>query len=322
VLNVGLLGCGNMGSGHAEAWSKLPGTRLAGVYDARPAAAKAMAGRFKARFFATAEEMAADPDIQAVDICAPTFTHASFVHLACRHSKAILCEKPLARSRQDFEAIQRSLRHSRVPFMAAQVVRYFPEYRQAREVLRSGQIGRLRFARLSRRVPRPAADWYYDWDRAGGCLVDVAVHDLDFACWAFGKPLRTFFAGPGRSAMKLRTDQVFGQIEFAGGVQAQVECAWTLDESFETRLELSGDRGKLYTRSGQAWLVLEREGKGVKKLKLAGVDPWYEEIRDFAKAVVRKQRPPVDLKEVEPSMKLVYASMESMEEGRWVGVGE
>jgi predicted dehydrogenase len=81
-----------------------------------------------------------------------------------------------------------------VPFMPAQVVRFFPEFRKAHDLVVSGVIGRPAAIRTRRcgRHPQGAGGWFANRELSGGVLLDLAIHDFDWIRWTFGEVERVF----------------------------------------------------------------------------------------------------------------------------------
>ncbi|MGH9548252.1 MAG: Gfo/Idh/MocA family protein, partial [Terriglobales bacterium] len=130
AFKVAIVGAGFMGEAHAGRWMRHEDAELIGVFDLdREAASK-----IKAPYFKTWEELVkAGPDI--VDICTPTTTHLELIRKAAAANKAVMCEKPLARTLEQCDQCIDVIRRSGIPLMAAHVLRYFPEYETARRLV-------------------------------------------------------------------------------------------------------------------------------------------------------------------------------------------
>lgn len=196
-MKLAVIGLGFMGSTHVKAVRALPGVELAAVCSRD---AKILSGDFSeirgnigdpggqvdlsgvARYREIGV-LLADPAIDAVDICLPTEMHESVAIDALRAGKHVLVEKPMAldgasasRMVQEAERRQRTL-------MAAQVIRFWPEYAALRETVRSGRLGALRGAIFRRRCAAPS---WGNWE--GGGAFDLLIHDVDFVLHLLGKP--------------------------------------------------------------------------------------------------------------------------------------
>jgi len=95
ALRIAVLGCGRIGQMHAANIGRHPRTSLPMVYDIDSAAAAAVAEREGARAAASAEEILASAEVDAVLIATATPTHADYIEMAVEAGKAALCEKPI-----------------------------------------------------------------------------------------------------------------------------------------------------------------------------------------------------------------------------------
>jgi predicted dehydrogenase len=196
-MKLAVIGLGFMGSTHLKAARALPGVEVAAVSSRDE---KKLSGDFSevrgnngdpggrvdlsgvARYREIGA-LLADPSIDAVDICLPTGMHERVTIEALRAGKHVLVEKPMA---LDGAAADRMVaeagRQGRV-LMAAQAIRFWPEYAALRETVRSGRLGTFRGAIFRRRCAAPS---WGTWE--GGGAFDLLIHDVDFALHAFGKP--------------------------------------------------------------------------------------------------------------------------------------
>jgi predicted dehydrogenase len=125
----------------------------------------------------------ADSSVDAVDICLPTEMHERVAIDALRAGKHVLVEKPMALDGPAAgRMVQEAERQERV-LMAAQVIRFWPEYVALRDTVRSGRLGALRGAVFRRRCAAPS---WGNWE--GGGAFDLLIHDVDFVLHLLGKP--------------------------------------------------------------------------------------------------------------------------------------
>src|SRR5690348_7206462 len=140
-MHVAIIGAGAMGRTHAAALRTIDGVTIAaiGTRSAAPAAAE-LARTHGAELLSTAQPLAR-PDIDTGVIATPTDTHLELGRAAAQAGKQIICEKPLARTLAEGEALIDAARRAGVKLGLAHVVRYFPEYARARDAVQRGEIG-------------------------------------------------------------------------------------------------------------------------------------------------------------------------------------
>ncbi|MFI8850991.1 Gfo/Idh/MocA family protein [Streptomyces sp. NPDC053499] len=205
-LGVGMVGYAFMGQAHSQGWRTvgrvfdLPlSPALAAVCGRDPAAVRAAAGRLG---WAAAETdwraLIARADVQLVDICTPGDSHAEIAVAALEAGKHVLCEKPLANTVEEAEAMAEAARAARARGQVAMVgfnYRRTPALALARRMVADGRLGELRHVRVSY-----LQDWLVDpafplaWrlrkEAAGsGALGDLGAHAVDLAQHLAGSPL-------------------------------------------------------------------------------------------------------------------------------------
>lgn len=291
MKRVGIVGAGLIGSWHAERWVKLPVT-LAGHYDCNPEKAQSAGAAFGGKVYESLEALIQDVDI--VDICTPTYAHKEGVLSAARAGKPIVCEKPLARHLSDCEAMIAACERANVPLFVAHVVRFFPQFVRAKEVWESGVLGKPGVIRTVRggSFPRATPDsWYSDFERCGGVIMDLGIHDIDFARWCFGEVKRVFARGLTFAGESMR-DHALITLRFENGAIGHLESSWAYPPGpFRTRLELAGSTGLLEWDAFDpmplevSWRRREESDLSVTHSSgsplVAEDDPYYRELEHF-----------------------------------------
>lgn len=149
--------------------------------------AQAAATQFGApKAYGALEDMLQDPDVEAVYIASPNSEHVSQAILAARAGRHVLCEKPIGLNRAEALALAQVQQETGVHVAEAFMVRYQPRWLAARDIVRSGRLGRLRqiFATYSVTI-RDTADIRFDRALGGGALGDLAVYPITAARFLF-----------------------------------------------------------------------------------------------------------------------------------------
>lgn len=253
TIRVGLIGCGFITQLHSRA---LRGILKAGLVDAAIVAtcdvdlarAEAAAKAHDAPL-ATTDPAAVLAAVDAVWICTPTSSHRALVEQAAAAGVAIFCEKPLATSLADAEAMAAVA--AAVPSQVGLVLRTSPAYSALVERVRSGDLGRPMTVvfRDDQYLPNQgqyASEWRADVTIAGGgTLLEHSIHDLDVLRWLLGDATfvsaRTAnFAGhPGIEDLAVAT------ITFESGAVATLTSVWhqILTRPSTRSLEVICERG-------------------------------------------------------------------------------
>ena len=174
MIRVGIAGCGKIAQvRHLPEYAAHPDAQIRGLYDLNQDRTRALAQQYQAKAYASFEEMLADPELDAVSICAANASHASMSVAALKAGKHVLCEKPMATSLADCEEMVRAARENGKELMIGQNQRLAAAHVKAKELLDSGAIGRLITYTTSFRhggpetwTVDPANNWFFDKKRA------------------------------------------------------------------------------------------------------------------------------------------------------------
>lgn len=144
-LRVGLAGAGWVSQHHLDSWARLADrAHVVAIADPNPAAARGRASAYGIpAVYGSVDAMLDAERLDAIDVAAPREAHAPICRLAARHGLAILCQKPLAPTLAEAEALAADA-GGRVPFMVHENWRFRPHYRQVAAWLRDGRIGDVR----------------------------------------------------------------------------------------------------------------------------------------------------------------------------------
>ncbi|PRY48682.1 putative dehydrogenase [Geodermatophilus tzadiensis] len=284
TLGVGLIGYAFMGAAHSQAWRTAPH-----FFDLplRPDL-RVLAGRDADRVAEAAGKLGwaetetdwrrvvERADVGLVDVCTPGDTHAEIAIAALEAGKHVLCEKPLANSVAEAEAMTEAAQRAAargVRSMVGFTYRRVPAIGLARRLVAEGRLGRIRHVRaayLQDWIADPAApmSWRLEKDKAGsGALGDIGAHVVDLTQYITGETLtgvsallETFVterplpasagslsgtAGEGMGRVTVDDAAVF-LARFSGGALATFEATrFALGRKNGIRIEVNGSEGSL-----------------------------------------------------------------------------
>ena len=197
AIRVGILGFahGHVGM-YCARWQEQPelGVRVVAGWDHDADRAAAAAKSFSAAVEPSAGALLARHDVNAVVIGAETSLHATLVEQAAAAGKAIVLQKPLALTLEEANRIVAAVRRAGVPFSMAWQMRTDPQNLKMRELLASGQFGKVFMARrrhgLSMILTNPQFRnmWHLKPEYNRDIWADDAAHPIDFMYWLFGMP--------------------------------------------------------------------------------------------------------------------------------------
>ena len=244
----------------------------------------------------------ADVAVDAIYVATPNDRHRVVVELAAEAGKAILCEKPMAATLADAEAIGVSVRRSGVLYGTAFDQRHHPAHAAIRDQVRDGSVGivtavRIIYACWLGRDWSPIADaenWRADAARAGGgALMDLAPHGLDLIGFLIDDPVSDVAAITQHRVQDYEVDDgamLIGRT--SGGVLVSLHVAYNHPETLpRRRLEIIGTRGMMVAENtmGQAAggevFRLDAASGVAARLPVGAGSPFERQMRAFASAV-------------------------------------
>ena len=305
-MKVAVLGLGFMGTTHVKAWHRVAGAVLAAVEsrDSRKlegdfAGVAGNLGGASERVdlagiskYGEIEPLLEDPEIEAVDVCLPTYLHESVAIQALRAGKHVLVEKPMALDEQAAERmIDEAARANRV-LMTAHVLRFLPEYTALRDVVHGGTAGSLRHAEFRRRCAAPGwAEWMLDPAKSGGGAFDLLIHDADLCLHLFGPPVK--ISATGYVDHSVGIDCLAADLFYGDGGVVSIAGGWRQPGSYPFSMEytvtLEGGTVE-YSSAGRTPHWYGRDGSH-RALKLDEQDGYVAELAYFAQCCRTRRDP-------------------------------
>lgn len=183
-LNWGVVGCGVIANQMAESL-KLAGRSLTAIANrTRSKAEEFAAAHNVARVYDTAEELYADPEIDAIYITTPHNTHITYLRGALSAGKHVLCEKAITLNSEELDEARAIAREKGVVLMDATTILHMPLYHELLRRTREGEFGKMNLAQLNFGSFKEFGDGnnrFYSIDMAGGAMLDLGVYSLSLA---------------------------------------------------------------------------------------------------------------------------------------------
>ncbi|MDR2619011.1 MAG: Gfo/Idh/MocA family oxidoreductase [Treponema sp.] len=190
TVTVGLIGHGGMGNVHSQCYQDLEGkgVKVIAAADLDKSKREAAAERHGCRVFVTGMELIEKADVDLIDICLPSYLHASHAVAAMEKGAAVITEKPACLTRTDLAKLLKTQERTGVNCGVAQCLRFWDEYEWLAEAVRRKTYGRPLSAVFSRISGGPPPRWFAEWEKSGTAAFDLHIHDVDILCHIFGKP--------------------------------------------------------------------------------------------------------------------------------------
>ena len=313
MRSLGLIGAGKVARVHASNLARIEGVRLVAVADAVPEAAESLAGEVGCDALASAGELLARADVDAVLVTTPPDTHAELIGAAADAGKQIFCEKPLATSVDDARGAVEAAERAGVLLQIGYNRRFDPGFRSVREEVQEGRVGRPLLLRISSRDPSPPPPEYLA--RSGGVFLDTTSHDLDLARFVLGAEV-TEVAARGASLVDENAaaigdvDTLVVALAFSNGAFGAIDNCRLSAYGYDQRLEVHGTDGLAQAENVPAHFYTDRYEEAFRR-----------ELESFV-AALDGGEPEVTGRDGLAAVVAAEAARRSLDEGRVVRVEE
>jgi UDP-N-acetyl-2-amino-2-deoxyglucuronate dehydrogenase len=329
-IGIGILGCGNVATIHAEAIRHVPGLRLTSVCSRSSASARKLGERFQVPSYSDFNRFLADSSMQAVSICTPSGTHSELGRAIASHDKHVLVEKPIDVSLEAADSLIQTCKRSRVRLGVSLQSRFLDAPRILKEAIDNGRLGAPVAASAYIKWYR-SADYYHSasWRGTlaldgGGALINQAIHTVDLLRWMMG-PVGSLLAFSDRKIHRQieGEDTLVAALRFQNGALGVIEAGTSIYPGFKRRLEISGSEGSAILEGDNITTWTLRDGSPnpappSRDVADGSADPMAIDfeghrrvMEDFAAAIWEGRKPLVDGHEGRQSLELVLAAYES-----------
>jgi predicted dehydrogenase len=327
-MRIGIVGAGFMGTTHAEAWAQTP-AQIVGFTAETIEEALPLAKKYSVQAFADFSSLLEAVDV--VDLCTPTHLHVPMILEAAAKGKHIICEKPLALSPESAQQAVQACQQAGVTLFVAHVVRYFPEYALAKRLVDEGQIGKvatLRLLRGSYRPKKPVGNWFLDESKSGGILLDLMIHDIDYARWVAGEVESVFARKVSMVHQESPIDYGLIILKHTSGAISHIAGAWAYPPpTFRTQFEINGDRGMIEFDSQLSSPIQSLILRPNQEAPDVGIpsspvqeSPYTTEIKEFYAALIGERPSRVTAKDGVEAVRIATAAVQSAKSGEVVNL--
>jgi len=297
TVRWGIIGCGNVTEVKSgPAFQKAPHSSLVAVMRRDGDKARDYAQRHDVpRWYAAAENLVADPGVDAVYVATPPSTHRQFALISIAAGKPVYVEKPFALDAAECEEIIAAGRAANVPVFVAYYRRALPRFRKVRElVFDERAIGKPRIVNVVLHEPHhpryhDAADlpWHVRPEiSGGGIFVDIGCHTLDLLDWLFGPLRRVHGTASNQLGAYPPEDTVAMSFAFDTGLLGT--GLWNFGAlQHEDRIEVIGDGGRMRFATFGDGPILVENGAGAREVRVE--NPVHIQ-QPLIEAVVRELR--------------------------------
>ncbi|CAN5403831.1 Gfo/Idh/MocA family oxidoreductase [soil metagenome] len=237
---------------HMHVWSYVgalrtdPRTELVGFWDADEARAGSFAEQTGVPYIGFRDDLL--DAVDAVMVCSSNTSHADLIEAAANKGKAVLCEKPIGVSEEDFARIAAAA--EKVPVMTAFPCRFSPAFAELKARVAAGEIGTVRAISATNRGRCPFG-WFVEEEKSGGgAMIDHTVHVADLLLDLLGEEPADVAAFTGHNMYgQAWEDTAVVSMRYPSGVAATLDASWSRPGNYKTwgdvTMRVVGDAGVL-----------------------------------------------------------------------------
>lgn len=271
------------------------------------------------------DDLFASGDIDAVYIALPNDMHRDYTIRAAKAGLHVLCEKPMAVTARDCEAMIRATRAAGVKLMIAYRLHFERANLEAAQHASSGKLGDLRFFSSDFSMQVQPNNIRVERERGGGPLYDIGVYCINAARYSFGADPIAVFATAARSRdrrFREVDETVVGMMRFNDAQLASFTCSFgAADRSTFT---ITGTRGSLTMdpayEYAQGLAYRLKIGERSQTRKFSKSDQFAPELMYFSDCILKNREPEPSGEEGLIDVRIVEAMNRSIATGRWVSI--
>lgn len=343
MIRVGIIGCGKIAQvRHLPEYAQNENVEIVGLFDLNAERTRELAEQYNAIAYESYEDMLANPRIDAVSVCSANLTHAEITIAALQAGKHVLCEKPMATTLADCEAmVHAAEKHGRY-LMIDQNQRLAAAHQKAKALVDAGEIGEVLTFRTTFghggpetwTVDTGKTIWFFDKKMAAmGALADLGIHKTDLIHYLTGHTVVETTAklcvldkkNPDGSPISV-DDNAICIYRLDNGAVGTMTASWTHYTHEDNSTVLYGTKGELRLYDDPAHSVV---------LLKMGEEPRYFDVDEiqtndnqtksgvidlFVDSLLQKEYSAMSGQSVLKAMRAVFGSIESSETGRSVSV--
>lgn len=303
MQHIGIIGLGFMGKMHFETYQSMAGAaKVVAIADTDPvkrsgdwsgiggniATTGAKTDLSGITMYENGMDLIKDPNVDIVDITLPTYMHSEYTLAGFAAGKHVICEKPMALDYQQAKGMAAAAKKAGKRLFIGMCIRFWPAYREARNIMLSGKYGPVKTAKFTRISSLPTWSWdgwLQDYPRSHLSVLDFHIHDADFVAHTFGLPKAVTAHATG--LQKQGYDHIVTSYDYGDGKLVVAEGAWeyapgypfsmTFDIHMKDASLRLGPDGKL--------MLYPMSGSGEQEVKVAPGSGYEHELKTYIECV-------------------------------------
>lgn len=345
MKGIGIIGCGKIAQvRHIPEFSANPEAKIVGYYNPTIQRAEQMAQKYGGKVYPTLEKLLADPEIDAVCMSLANQAHAKVTIQALEAGKDVLCEKPMAITIEECQAMVDAAEKAGKKLMIAQNQRLAKAHAEAKKLLKCGIIGKVLTFRTTFGHSGPEnwsinpgkGTWFFNKEKAAmGAMADLGIHKTDLIQYildqnvvAVKATITTLDKTDADGNLIGVDDNAICIYTMENGIIGTMYASWTFYGAEDNSTILYGTEGimRIYDNPEYAIEIIKANGERI-LMDVEAIQTNDNQTKSgisdlFIEALKSDDEPEISGKNVLPAMRAIFAAIQSNETGKEVTIPE
>ena len=338
-IRIAVIGCGSIAKyRHLIEYNNNTQVEIVAVCDINEARVKETAEKYRAKAYTSYKILLASENIDAVSVCLPNYLHAPVSIAALNAGAHVLCEKPMATSREEAEQMIEAARRSNKKLMIGHNQRFVSSHQKAKRLIEQGEVGKIYSFRTSFGHGGPegwsaegADSWFFKKDQAFiGAMGDLGVHKADLLRYLLGEEFTEVGAFVETNAKENINvdDNATLILKTKSGIVGTLAASWAYTAKEDNSTILYGEKATLRLEDDPEYSLIVQYNNGeVVKYELDGIQSNEDggqttshTIDHFVESILQDTNPLIDGEEGKKSLEVILGALESVETKRIISL--
>lgn len=338
-VKVAVIGCGSIAQHrHIPEYLMNSQAELVAVCDINEQRANEIARKYEVKAFKDYQDLLESGIVDAVSVCTPNYLHAEISIAALNAGLHVLCEKPMATSREEAEKMIEAAENAGKFLMIGHNQRFVPSHQKARQLIKNGEIGKVYSFRTTFGHPGPERwsvdgkdSWFFQKDKAFiGAMGDLGVHKTDLLRYILDQEFSEVGAFVETNAKDFANvdDNAVCVLKTDSGIIGTLAASWAYTGKEDNSTVIYGEKGILRLEDDPEYSLVAQYANGeVVKYSLGKIqsnDEGGQEnshvVEHFTEAILKGEKPLVTGEEGMKSLEVILAALESSHSKKFVAV--
>ncbi|MFD1334216.1 Gfo/Idh/MocA family protein [Oceanobacillus iheyensis] len=331
-VRVAVIGCGSIAKNrHLKEYSANHQVDIVAVCDIVEGRAKQVAELHNAKAYTDYKQLLKEEEVDAVSVCLPNYLHAPVSIAALEAGCHVLCEKPMATSKEEAEEMIQAAEKNNRKLMIGHNQRFVASHQKAKQLIESGELGKIYSFRTTFGHGGPegwsadgADSWFFKKEKAFvGAMGDLGVHKADLMRYLLNEEFVEVAAFVETSAKQTATvdDNATLVMKSESGIIGTLAASWAYNAAEDNSTVIFAENAIVRLEDDPNYSMIVQYTNGeVVKYKLGGIQSNEEGgqttshvIDHFIESVTTNQQPLIDGYEGMKSLNVILAALSSVE---------